>query len=60
MSDTGEPIPEDLLQKLIAARTFDSGCSTLEYISSAMVDLDLHLLPSADDLDVNAFEKRDA
>jgi peptidyl-dipeptidase Dcp len=54
---TGEPIPEDLLTKLIAARTFDKGCDTLEYIASAMVDLDLHLLQSAEHLDINAFER---
>ena len=54
---TGEPIPEALVQKLIAAKNFDKGCDTLEYIASAMVDLDLHLLPSAEGLDVNAFEQ---
>ncbi|MEI8151522.1 MAG: M3 family metallopeptidase, partial [Hyphomicrobiales bacterium] len=48
---TGEPIPEGLVQKLMAAKNFDRGCQTLEYISSALVDLDLHLLPSAEGLD---------
>ena len=56
--DTGEPMAEDLMQRLIAARTFDRGADTLEYISSALVDLDLHSLEKADDLDVNAFEKK--
>jgi peptidyl-dipeptidase Dcp len=55
--DTGEPIPEDLLKKLIAARTFNRGCETLEYISSAMVDLELHLLENTGKLDINAFEQ---
>jgi peptidyl-dipeptidase Dcp len=54
---TGEPIPEALVEKLMAAKNFDRGCQTLEYISSALVDLDLHLQPSADKLDVNAFER---
>jgi peptidyl-dipeptidase Dcp len=54
---TGEPIPEALVEKLIAAKNFDRGCQTLEYISSALVDLDLHLQTSADKLDVNAFER---
>jgi peptidyl-dipeptidase Dcp len=53
---TGEPIPQALVQKLLAAKNFDKGCDTLEYIASALVDLDLHLLQSADNLDVNAFE----
>jgi peptidyl-dipeptidase Dcp len=55
---TGEAIPEALVQKLLAAKNFDKGCDTLEYIASAMVDLDLHLLQSADELDVNAFEAK--
>ena len=54
---TGEPIPEALVQKLMAAKNFDRGCQTLEYISSALVDLDLHLQTSAENLDVNAFER---
>jgi peptidyl-dipeptidase Dcp len=54
---TGEPIPEALVQKLMAAKNFDRGCQTLEYISSALVDLELHLLPSAGNLDVGAFER---
>jgi peptidyl-dipeptidase Dcp len=54
---TGEPIPEPLIEKLMAAKNFDRGCQTLEYISSALVDLDLHLQTSADKLDINAFER---
>ena len=56
--ETGEPMPEDLMQRLIAARTFNRGADTLEYISSAMVDLDLHSLEKVDGLDVNSFEKQ--
>jgi peptidyl-dipeptidase Dcp len=56
--ETGEPIPEELIAKLMAARTFDKGCDTLEYLASALVDLEFHLLESADDLDVAAFEQR--
>jgi peptidyl-dipeptidase Dcp len=55
---TGEPIPEALVQKLLAAKNFDKGCDTLEYIASALVDLDLHLLMSADGLDISAFERK--
>jgi peptidyl-dipeptidase Dcp len=55
---TSEPIPDALIDKLMAAKNFDRGCQTLEYVSSALVDLDLHLLQSAEGLDVNAFEKK--
>ncbi|MDT3685745.1 MAG: M3 family metallopeptidase [Pseudorhodoplanes sp.] len=54
---TGEPIPEALLQKVLDARAFDQGCATVEYVSSAIVDLDFHSLESGDVPDVVAFEK---
>lgn len=54
---TGEPIPEDLLQKVLDARTFNQACATLEYVSSALVDLDFHSLQSAGQLDVSQFER---
>jgi peptidyl-dipeptidase Dcp len=50
-------MPEDLLRRILAARTFDQGFATVEYTASALVDLDLHLLPSADGLDPAAFER---
>jgi len=57
---TGAPMPEQLLQRLIAARNFNKGCATVEYIASAVVDLDFHSLrsPGESDLaiDSTAFE----
>ena len=37
---TGAPMPEDLLRRLIAARNFGQGFATVEYVASAIVDLD--------------------
>jgi len=54
---TGEPMPEPLLDKVLAARNFNQGFATVEYTASALVDLDFHLLENAEDLDVSAFEK---
>ena len=54
--ETGEPMPAALIARLHAARKFNQGFATVEYVSSALVDLDFHLLPSADNLDVDAFE----
>jgi peptidyl-dipeptidase Dcp len=54
---TGEPMPRALLDRLLAARNFNQGFATVEYLASAIVDLDLHLLPSADNLDPLAFER---
>jgi peptidyl-dipeptidase Dcp len=53
---TGAPMPEPLLQRLIAARNFDQGFATVEYLASAFVDLDFHSLPSATALDPTRFE----
>ena len=41
---TGEPMPDALIEKLRAARTFNQGFHTAEYLSSALVDLDAHSL----------------
>jgi peptidyl-dipeptidase Dcp len=56
-AETGQPLPEELLQKILAARTFNQGFATVEYTSSALVDMDLHLLRSGADVDVSAFER---
>jgi peptidyl-dipeptidase Dcp len=57
---TGEAMPEELLQRLIAARNFNKGFATVEYIACAMVDLDFHSLPadegSKSEIDSTAFE----
>ena len=45
---TGEPMPEELLQRLIAARNFNQGFATVEYVACAFVDLDFHSLPRAE------------
>lgn len=46
---TGEPMPADLMQRLIAARNVDQGFSTVEYLGSALVDLDFHNGPAPAD-----------
>ncbi|MEL6584200.1 MAG: M3 family metallopeptidase, partial [Pseudomonadota bacterium] len=40
--ETGEPIPEALVEKILGAETFDQGFATVEYLASALVDLDFH------------------
>jgi peptidyl-dipeptidase Dcp len=56
--ETAEPMPEALLQKLLAARQFNQGFATVEYASSALVDLNLHLEPKPEELDIVEFEKK--
>jgi len=35
-------MPKDLLDRLLAATTYDMGFQTVEYVASALVDLDFH------------------
>ena len=52
---TGAPMPRELMDRLIAARNFDMGFATVEYLSSALVDLDFHVgTPPADPMAAQA------
>jgi len=52
---TGEPMPADMLARLLAAGTYDQGFATVEFVASAMVDLEFHCgAPSADPMQKQA------
>lgn len=55
---TGEPMPKALLDKLLAAENFNQGFATVEYTACALIDLEMHLLPSGKDLDITTYEKK--
>jgi peptidyl-dipeptidase Dcp len=46
---TGKPIPEALVKKIERAKTFNQGFITVEYLSSALIDMKLHLMPPTSD-----------
>ncbi len=54
---TGEPLPDDLLKRFLAARKFNQGFATVEFVASALIDLEFHTQPAAASRDVRAFEK---
>ncbi len=56
---TNEPMPQALLDRLLATRTYGQGFTTVEYTACALVDLDIHALPKPEELDVSEFERRD-
>jgi peptidyl-dipeptidase Dcp len=56
---TGEPLPDDLLQRFLAARKFNQGFATVEFVSSALIDLEFHTQPASAAQDVRAFERRE-
>ena len=56
--DTGEQIPQELLDRVIAARDFNQGFNTYEYLAATMIDLEWHLIGSDEIPDnVEEFEK---
>ena len=56
-NQTNEPLPEDLLKRFLAARKFNQGFATVEFVSSALLDLEFHSQPAASVTDVRAFER---
>ncbi len=54
---TGKPMPKALVAKIEASSKFNTGYRTVEYLSSAIVDMELHTLPNVAGLNVDAFER---
>ncbi len=54
---TGEAIPDELVNKIIAARLFNQGFATVEYLAAAFLDMAYHTRTDTTLItDVNAFE----
>ena len=57
--ETGQPMPQELLNKVLAAQKFNQGYATTEYLAAALLDQEWHLI-TADQApqpgDVAAFE----
>jgi peptidyl-dipeptidase Dcp len=56
-AETGEPMPAAFIGRVLGSRNFNQGFATVEYCSSAFVDLDLHLVSRPGSLDVVDFER---
>ena len=54
---TGEPIPDELIERLEAANKFNQGYETVRYVASARVDMAAHALTAAEGPDITAFEQ---
>jgi len=55
---TGEVIPDSLIEKINNAGKFNQGFVQTELLSASLLDMDFHELNTAEGLDVNAFEKQ--
>ncbi len=54
---TGKPIPQTLVVRIARASTFNEGFATTEYLSSALVDMKLHLAGNQK-IDPDTFERK--
>ncbi len=56
--ETGEVIPDELIEKINAASTFNMGFVTTEFVAAALLDMEYHTLSEMGTIDVNAFENQ--
>ena len=57
---SGEAMPQALLDKLAAARLFDQAWATVQYTGPALIDMALHSLPQGTPVDIAQFELQQA
>ncbi|WP_206482969.1 M3 family metallopeptidase [Thalassotalea sp. G2M2-11] len=55
---TGEVIPQALVEKIQASGKFNQGFATTEYLAAALLDMSWHSLQTAELQDTNAFERK--
>jgi peptidyl-dipeptidase Dcp len=54
--ETGEPMPQALVDKIVQSQRFNQAYRTVEFLSAAILDMDLHTRPDGID-DIAAFER---
>lgn len=55
---TNEPMPDELLAKIVKADKFNQGFKTVEYLAASILDMDWHTLKEPTTLDARSFEKQ--
>ncbi|HTI03308.1 MAG TPA: M3 family metallopeptidase [Acidisoma sp.] len=56
-AETGAPIPDALIERLLAAQGFNQGFGTVEYTAAALIDMALHQHPDPRSIDIESFER---
>lgn len=54
--ESGETIPDALIEKILKVQTFNQGFATTEYLAASVLDLDWHSLETPDEKPANEFE----
>ncbi len=55
---TGEPMPQELIDKIRNSQLFNQGFATIEYLAASVLDMDWHTLTDTTEKDVPSFEKQ--
>lgn len=55
--ETGEPMPVELLERVLNAATFNAGFENVEFLNSGFLDMAFHLHEDPASIDVQAFEE---
>ncbi|MBQ0123116.1 MAG: M3 family metallopeptidase [Bacteroidales bacterium] len=55
---TGEVIPDELVEKILAAKNFNQGFITTELCAASILDMKWHELRSMEGIDIEEFEKK--
>jgi peptidyl-dipeptidase Dcp len=57
--ESNEPVPDELVEKLMSAKSFNQGFEAIEYTSCALLDMAMHSLDNYDDFDLAKFEQEE-
>lgn len=55
--ETGEPMPTELLDRVLEAQTFNQGFATVEFLNSGFVDMAYHLETQPSEIEIIEFEQ---
>jgi len=55
--ETGDVIPDELIDKIAASSLFNQGFDNTEYLAASLLDMSYHTMATEQELDVNAFEE---
>ncbi|MBN2431487.1 MAG: M3 family metallopeptidase [Acidobacteria bacterium] len=55
---TGEPMPDELIEKIQQSKRFNQGFATVEFLAAAFLDMDWHTLSAPPAVDVLEFERQ--
>ncbi len=54
--ETGEPMPDELIEKIEKSGHFNQGFATVEYVAASLLDLDYHTTTNTENIDADKFE----